>query len=245
LTEYEDVKIKNPEGQTLDAWWVHHTDGQPRPTLLYCHGNGDDLSMLSEVSKLFYDYGVDALLFDYRAYGNSEGTPQDLSEKALDEDAQSAYLWLLKEKNLDEKTIIIWGHSLGSSVAAELATHNHPAGLILEGAFPSVYRVGRSRYPWLLLFPMMVNDKFPTIRYVAQRTCPLLEIHGNVDHIIPIGLGKEVFEAAAQPKQWVEVPGMNHINFPSLAMQYKDRIMDWTTTCVTPVQPQETPAITQ
>jgi fermentation-respiration switch protein FrsA (DUF1100 family) len=244
LTDYENVKFKNPEGQTLDAWWVRHTDGQPHPVLLYCHGNGDDLSMLSEVSKLFYDYGVDALMFDYRAYGNSEGTPQDLSEKALDEDAQSAYAWLLKEKQVDEKNLIVWGHSLGSSVAAQLATHDHPAGLILEGAFPSVYRVGRSRYPWLLLLPFMVNDKFPTIQYVAQRTCPLLEIHGDIDHIIPIGLGQEVFDAAVQPKQWIAVPGMNHINFPSLAMQYKEPVMAFIQKCTGTTQPVTTPTET-
>jgi fermentation-respiration switch protein FrsA (DUF1100 family) len=77
----------------------------------------------------------------------------------------------------------------------------------------------------------MVNDRFPTIQYVAQRTCPLLEIHGDVDHIIPIGLGKEVFEAAAQPKQWLQVPGMNHINFPSLAMQYKGPVMEFIQKC--------------
>ncbi len=231
LTDYDEVKIKNPAGQALNAWWVRHTDGQPHPALIYCHGNGDDLSMLSEVSKLFYDYGFDALLFDYRGYGASEGTSADLSETAVDEDAQTAYNWLLKEKNVDEKNLVVWGHSLGSSVAAEIAAHNHPAGLILEGAFPSVYRVGRSRYPWLFLLPIMVHDKFPTIQYVTQRTCPLLMIHGENDHIIPIELGQEVFQAAAQPKQWMAVPGMNHLNFPSLALKYKDPVMDFVQKC--------------
>jgi len=231
FTQYENVRFGNPKHQNLDAWWVRHTDGKPHPVLLYCHGNGDDLSMLSEVSKLFYDYGFDALMFDYRDYGQSDGSSGDLSENALDEDAQTAYNWLLKNRKVDQSNIIIWGHSLGSSVAAQLAAHNHPAGLILEGAFPSVYQVGRSRYPWLFLLPTMVEDKFDTELYVTQRTCPLLMIHGQNDNIIPIRLGKEVFEAAAEPKQWIEVPGMNHINFPSLAMKYKDPIMAFVQTC--------------
>jgi fermentation-respiration switch protein FrsA (DUF1100 family) len=77
----------------------------------------------------------------------------------------------------------------------------------------------------------MVHDKFPTIYYVTQRTCPLLMIHGENDHIIPIELGQEVFNAANQPKQWLSVPTMNHINFPSLAMKYKDPVMAFVQKC--------------
>jgi fermentation-respiration switch protein FrsA (DUF1100 family) len=191
---------------------------------------------LAAVSKLFYDFGFDALLFDYRSYGNSEGTKRDLSEKALDEDAMTAYQWL-RSKGIDEHNVIIWGHSLGSSVAAELASQIHPAGLILEGAFPSVYAVSRSRFPWLLLFRFMIHDPFETDRYVAQRTCPLLEIHGERDKVIPIALGEKVYQAASEPKQWLPVPGMNHFDFPCLASQYRQSIMDWVNECVKTEKP--------
>lgn len=230
LTQYQDVKFKNPEGQILDAWWIHHKDGKTHPALLYCHGNGANLSLLSEVSKLFYDFGFDALIFDYRAYGDSEGVKSDLSEKAVDEDAMAAFQWL-KAKGINEHSIIIWGHSLGSSVAAELATQTHPAGLILEGAFPSVYAVSRYRYPWLMIFPFMIHDKFETINYVKERTCPLLEFHGENDTIIPFSLGQQVYQAAVDPKQWIAIPKMNHMDFPSLAMQYRKPIMDWVEKC--------------
>lgn len=236
LTEYEDVKFKNPEGQTLDGWWVHHSDGQPHPVLLYCHGNAANLSLLSQVSKLFYDFGFDALLFDYRSYGDSEGSKTGLSEKAVDEDALSAFQWL-KDKGIDEHGIIIWGHSLGSSVAAQLATQTHPAGLILEGAFPSIYAVSRARFPWLWIFPFMIHDKFETVRYVAERTCPLLEIHGESDTIIPFALGERVYQAAAEPKQWLAIPGMNHLDFPSVATQYQQPIMDWVAKCEETAKP--------
>jgi hypothetical protein len=236
LTDYTDVKFKNPEGQMLDAWWICHQDGQTHPTLLYCHGNAANLSLLSQVSKLFYDFGFDALIFDYRAYGDSEGTKSDLSEKAVDEDAMSAFQWL-KDKGIDEHSIIIWGQSLGSSVAAELATQTHPAGLILEGAFPSIYDVCRFRYPWLLIFPFMIHDQFNTIQYVTQRICPLLEIHGESDTIIPFALGQQVYQAAADPKQWLPVPNMNHMDFPSLATQYQQQIMDWVAKCEEAAKP--------
>ncbi len=236
LTDYTDVKFKNPEGQTLDAWWISHQDGQTHPTLLYCHGNAANLSLLSEVSKLFYDFGFDALIFDYRAYGDSEGSKSDLSEKAVDEDAMSAFQWL-KDKGIDEKTILIWGQSLGSAVAAELATQTHPAGLILEGAFPSIYDVCRFRYPWLMIFPFMIHDQFNTIQYVTERTCPLLEIHGESDTIIPFALGQQVYQAAVDPKQWIPVPNMNHMDFPSLATQYQQQIMDWVAKCEEAAKP--------
>ncbi|HXL73859.1 MAG TPA: alpha/beta hydrolase [bacterium] len=236
LTDYEDVKFKNPEGQTLDGWWICHQDGQIHPTLLYCHGNAANLSLLSEVSKIFYDFGFDALIFDYRAYGDSEGTRSDLSEKAVDEDAMAAFQWL-KNKNIEEKNIIIWGHSLGSSVAAELSTQTHPAGLILEGAFPSIYAVSRARFPWLLIFPFMITDQFNTALYVTERTCPLLEIHGESDTIIPFALGQQVYQAAVDPKQWIPVPNMNHMDFPSLATQYHQQIMDWVAKCEEAAKP--------
>jgi len=220
LTQFEAVHFKNPEDQMLSGWWISHQDGQTHPTLLYCHGNAANLSLLSEVSKLFYDFGFDALIFDYRAYGDSEGSKSDLSEKAVDEDAMSAFQWL-KDRGIDEKTIILWGQSLGSSVAAELATQTHPAGLILEGAFPSIYDVCRFRYPWLLIFPFMIHDQFNTALYVTQRTCPLLEIHGESDTIIPFALGQQVYQAAVDPKQWLPVPNMNHMDFPGLATQYQ------------------------
>jgi fermentation-respiration switch protein FrsA (DUF1100 family) len=236
LTQFEAVHFKNPDGQMLSGWWISHQDGQTHPTLLYCHGSAANLSLLSEVSKLFYDFGFDALIFDYRAYGDSEGSKSDLSEKAVDEDAMSAFQWL-KDRGIDEKTILIWGQSLGSAVAAELATKTHPAGLILEGAFPSIYDVCRFRYPWLLIFPSMIHDPFNTALYVTQRTCPLLEIHGESDTLIPFSLGQQVYQAAVEPKQWIPVPNMNHNDFPGLATQYQQQIMDWVTKCEETAKP--------
>ncbi|HEY5037433.1 MAG TPA: alpha/beta hydrolase, partial [bacterium] len=126
---YQNVSFPSYDGVTLTGWWMQHPKSTaPRPVLLYCHGNADDLSMLAEVSRLFYDFGFDELLFDYRSYGASEKAPKGLSEKALDGDALAAYQWV-KAKGFQDKQMMIWGHSLGSSVAAWLATQTHPAGL--------------------------------------------------------------------------------------------------------------------
>jgi fermentation-respiration switch protein FrsA (DUF1100 family) len=230
LKNFKDVSFASFDGVTLTGWWMEHPERDShRPILLYCHGNADCVSQLAEVSKIFYDFGFDTLIFDYRSYGGSQKAP--LSEKAVDGDALAAYQWL-KAKGIPDSRIIIWGHSLGSSVAAELATQTHPAGLILEGAFPSIYAVNHQRNPWLLVFPFMIWDKFDTEKYVAERTCPLLETHAEKDTIIPIELGRVVFDNAAGPKQWLVIKGINHNDFPSVAYQYEKPIQDFTKKCL-------------
>jgi hypothetical protein len=227
--EWKEVSFTSADGVNLTGWWITHQSPVKRPVLLYCHGNADCLSQLAEVSKIFYESGFDALLFDYRSYGGSQKAP--LSEEAVDADALAAYQWL-KARGIPEGRIILWGHSLGSSVAARLATQAHPAGLILEGAFPSIQAVGRHRTPWLLVPSFLLWDKFETGKYVAERTCPLLEIHAEKDNVIPMVLGQKVYEQAAEPKQWLLIKGINHNDFPSVAGQYKDVLSQFTQGCL-------------
>ena len=230
LKGYRDVSFPSLDGVTLTGWWIVHPGKDPRrPVLLYCHGNADCLSQLAEVSKIFYDFGFDALIFDYRSYGGSQKAP--LSERAVDGDAQAAYQWL-KARGIPDDRILVWGHSLGSSVAAELASQTRPAGLILEGAFPSIYAVSRQRNPWLLVPPSLIWDKFETGKYVSERTCPLLEIHAEKDTIIPIELGQRTFEEAAEPKKWLVIQGINHNDFPSVAYRYLEPIQAFTQSCL-------------
>lgn len=228
--KFQEISFPSSDGVSLTGWWVEHPGKDAkRPILLYCHGNADCVSQLAEVSRIFYDFGFDEFIFDYRSYGGS--AKAQLSEKAVERDARSAYEWL-KSKGLPDKRILIWGHSLGSSVAAELASETHPAGLILEGAFPSICAVSRLRDPWLLVFPFMILDRFETEKYVTRRDCPLLMIHAEKDTIIPIELGRRVFEKASEPKRWVEVKGIDHNNFPSVAYEYKKPIQDFVKECL-------------
>lgn len=227
---FTEVSFPSSDGVTLTGWWIQHPQKDPkRPTLLYCHGNADCVSQLAEVSRIFYDFGFDMLIFDYRSYGGSEKAT--LSEPAVDQDALSAYKWVSATGIKDDR-IIIWGHSLGSSIAAWLATQTHPAGLILEGAFPSIYAVSRLRNPWLLITPSMIHDPFETEKYVTERSCPLLMIHAEKDTIIPIGLGWRVFQEAPQPKQWIMVKNIDHNDFPSVARQYEQPIHQFVQKCL-------------
>ena len=221
-TPYKDLTLKSADGTEIHAWWIEHSDKKPeRPTLLYCHGNGGTLSELSEVSSIFYNLGWNVLLFDYRQYGKSGDGP--LTQKGVVADARAAYDWIIKE-GVPPTKILLWGHSLGSAVAAQLSKDVPIAGLILEGAFPSMYEIARKRYPWLAMFPFMIWDTFETGEAVKSHTFPLLVMHGALDTIIPLSLGERVFAIAGEPKEWLLVPDIGHVEFPSVHSRYDEQL---------------------
>lgn len=227
-TPFQEVSIPTPDGFTLNAWWLKHGDSdghtlERRPTLFYCHGNAANLSLLSEVASIFYSLGWNALLFDYRAYGKSTGSPSDLSELALLTDAQAAYDWL-KAEGIIEREVIVWGHSLGSSVATLHIGKNHPAALILEDPFPSVLSMARSAYPWLMLQDFMVWDKFETLPILRTSKIPKLIMHAERDEVVPIKLGQAVFAEASEPKEWILLHGIGHSDFPSVHKDYAGQL---------------------
>lgn len=227
---FESLRIPNNKGGELAAWWLAHPEPRMRPTLVYCHGNSANLSLLAEVASIFYSWGWNALLFDYRGYGNSSPAVDGFSEEGLMSDALTAYDWA--KSHVEESNIIIWGHSLGSSVAANLASRNSPAGLVVEGAFPSTLKMARRRFPWAAIFPFMIFDRFDTASYAAKRSFPLLVMHAENDRIVPWSYGREVFEEAAPPKEWLLVPAIGHKDFPAVAAGYagyfKDLSARWT-----------------
>ncbi|MBN8547850.1 MAG: alpha/beta hydrolase [Deltaproteobacteria bacterium] len=216
---FESLRIPTPHGAELEAWWLRHPGENARPTIVYCHGNAADLSSLAEVSSIFYSWGWNALLFDYSGYGKSSPATNGFSEELLLADAQAAYDFA--KAQVPETSILVWGHSLGSSVAARLAAQNSPAGLILEGAFPNLLSMARRRYPWAPIFSWMLFDHFETETYVLRRAYPLLVMHGEGDRVIPVALGRKVYETAAEPKQWLLVPEIGHKDFPSVSARYR------------------------
>lgn len=211
---YEAVSFPSSESVTLSGWLIPPPKDAKDPfTILYCHGNAANLSLLVGTARALHDQGFALLLFDYREYGESGRGRSGLGEEALAEDARAAYAFLLS-RGVEGRRIVLWGQSLGSAVAARLAVEARPAGLVLEGAFPSTFRLARRLYPWLLLPPFLIWDRFETVKRVKERTCPLLVLHAGEDEIIPPDLGWRVFESAAEPKRWLVIPGVGHNDLP-------------------------------
>lgn len=223
---FERVDIKTTEGANIKGWWVENIESSLPYSLFYCHGNGADLSRLSEVSSIFYKFGFDTLLFDYRGYGESDPAKEGISQKTVLEDARAAFTWL-KAKNPNQK-IIAWGHSLGASVCAEIAAEFDFEKLILEGAFSSIASMANHRYPLIPTIDMFIYNPFSTLNAVQNRKGqPLLMLHATNDTIVPYVEGKKVFEAAPEPKEWIELTNIDHNDFPSVSNLYKDRILSW------------------
>ena len=147
--------------------------------------------------------GVNQLTFDYRGFGESAGS---ISEQGLYDDAHAAYEYLRDRIGVPPDRIIIYGHSLGSAVAIELATQVEAAGLIVEGAMTSVPDRAQEVYPYLPI-RLIARSRFDSINRIESVRMPKLFMHATDDTTIPIAHGRRLFERAAEPKEFVEVGG--------------------------------------
>jgi pimeloyl-ACP methyl ester carboxylesterase len=176
-------------------------------TLLVCHGTGGNIMYVLDTIELFQGLGLNCLVFDYRGYGRSAGRP---TEAGTYLDAQGAWDWLVREKHVPPEGIIVFGHSLGGSIAAHLAGRVRPGGLVIEGAFTSYRDMGAHLYPYLPVRPF-ARFRYDTRAYLREVRCPVLVIHSREDELVPFKFGLRLFEAAPEPKQFVEIRG-GHID---------------------------------
>jgi fermentation-respiration switch protein FrsA (DUF1100 family) len=174
--------------------------------LLYLHGNAGNItsSVLPQFYARWHALGLNVLAIDYRGYGESD--PRTPSEAGTYADAQAAYDWLRSVRRVPPEAIVIYGHSLGSGVATELALHVQASGLILEGAFTSVPDIGAEEYPW---YPvrLLATQRFASIEKIGRVAMPKLIMHASDDHIVPFAHGQRLFAAASAPKEFVELKG--------------------------------------
>jgi fermentation-respiration switch protein FrsA (DUF1100 family) len=219
--EYEPVTLSTPDGQSLAAWFVP-AEGAER-TVLFCHGNAGNISHRLDTLKMFHELGLNCLIVDYRGYGESSGKP---TEKGTLIDILTGFQWLIEEKGTRPEQIILFGRSLGGSVAAMIAKDINPGGLVLESAFTSFDDVGSHYYPWL---PVRLFSRFDynTLEAVRQVTCPVLVIHSPDDEIIPFKFGQQIYDAAPEPKQFAELKGTHNEGIYDNGSLYKQIWQDW------------------
>ena len=202
----EDVWFQSGDGTKLFGWYVEAQ--ADRPVILWCHGNAGNIINRLENLRELYRIGLSVFIFDYRGYGRSQGKP---SEEGLYQDALGAYDYLTRTRMIRPERIVVFGRSLGAAVAGEVAVQKPAAGLILESAFPSIGAVAKFHYGgvpvhWLLGANFALIDRLP------QLSLPKLIIHGEKDDIIPLELGRQVFEAAKPPQSFYVIEGADHNN---------------------------------
>lgn len=233
---FEELTLRTADGIAIAAWYVPHPN--PKGTIIFCHGNAGNIAdRISDLQRL-HRMGVNVLIFDYRGYGQSEGTP---SEKGTYADAEAAWAYVIEQRGEPSKRVVIFGRSLGGAVAIELAARaqtsggdraddgkrlgrsGQPAGLVVESTFTNIVDVGRLHYPWLPV-NWIVTYRYESIDKVGNVTCPKLFFHGKDDSLIPIELGRRLFEAAAEPKTFVETPGQHGEAGYSYAPEFTQRL---------------------
>lgn len=203
LPGVDEIEFRAADGTRLLAWWSRAKPGQP--TLLYFHGNGGSLYNRSERIRKYMEQGRGIFMMTYRGYGGSEGTP---SEAANVSDAITAYETLVAE-GVPPSDIVLYGESLGSGIAVQVAAAKPVSGLILDAPYTSIVDVARLHYP-LLPSSLLMRDRYETMRFIGQVEVPLLIVHGEADTVIPVAMGRAVYAAARGLKELVTVPGAGH-----------------------------------
>jgi fermentation-respiration switch protein FrsA (DUF1100 family) len=206
---FEDAEFTAADGTRIHGWYVPAP--APRAVALFSHGNGGNLSHRADFVRLLRDrLRISTLIYDYRGYGRSEGTP---NEAGLLQDARAARAWLARRAAIAEQEIILFGESLGGAVSVDLAVDG-ARGLVLQNTFSSLPDVAAYHYTWLPV-RLLLRTQFDSIRKISDFHGRLLQFHGDRDEIVPLPLAQRLFAAANEPKRFVLVEGGNHNDPPS------------------------------
>jgi len=202
--EFEEVRLQVSEQESIHGWYFPVDTSAS--TVLFCYGNAGNKSRRTTSILFFTELGVNLAIFDYRGYGQSDGSP---GEQNCYDDVKKVYDWLVNEKNIPPAKIIIFGRSLGGAIATELAARVQCAGLIVESSFTNIAQISQ------LMFPYFFADKltkfsFDTIAKIRNINCPLLVTHSTDDELIPFSMGQQLFEKGAEPKYFFEFTGRHN-----------------------------------
>ncbi len=202
----EDVYFTSADGTKLHGWYFHHA--QPRAHVLYCHGNGDCVAYHAEyLQRLSESQRIAIFSFDYRGYGRSEGTP---SEAGVLQDSIAARDWLANRAELPLQQIVLMGRSLGGAVAVDLAAESGARGIILQNTFTSMPDVAAPMY-WFLPVRLFMRTQYNSAAKIDRYSGPLLQSHGTADRLVPIGVGKKLFDLApTHTKAFFPIDGGDH-----------------------------------
>jgi fermentation-respiration switch protein FrsA (DUF1100 family) len=211
---HEDVTLTTSDGIRIHAWYLPAAPAAgatpagapPLGTVLFLHGNAGNISHRLENGIHLTRLGLAVLLVDYRGYGRSEGSPD---EAGVYRDADAAYDYLMRRPDASPDRLVIFGRSLGAGPAVDLAVRRRCRALVIESAFCSTRALARELFPYSLFAPF-IPDRFRSLAKIRNLACPLLVVHGTRDEIIPYRHGRALYEAAPDPKRFLDLEGAYH-----------------------------------
>ncbi len=206
LTHADEITLTAADGTKLIAWYTPARDGEP--TILFLHGKGGALKGRTDRYRFYTGEGFGVLFLSWRGYGGSAGVP---SEQGFNQDADAAYDWLMAQGVSPEKLFLV-GESLGTGLAVQLAARKPVRAVALEAPYDSVASVAAERYWWLPV-NYLINDRFDSLKAIANVRVPLLIHHGDADTTIPIAAGRRLYDAANDPKQFIALKDGTHAIF--------------------------------
>ncbi len=223
--DFEEVWLTASDGTVLHSWFVPGPGRGSGVTALFFHGNAGNISHRLEMLEVIHELGLNCLIFDYRGYGRSRGTP---SERGMYKDGEAAWNWLVRDRGVPVDKIVCWGRSLGGPVAARLAGDHGPGALIIESTFTSLPDLGQKIYPFLPV-NLISRLRFPTRKHVQELSCPVLVVHSTEDEIVPFAFGKKLFRAAPEPKRFLRIHGGHNNGFVLSRKIYVDGVREFLT----------------
>lgn len=207
LNSFLEQTLTTSDGVNILGWFKRPEDSS-KPIILYFQGNAGNIGDRAHKLEVFAKRGYGILAISYRGYAGSEGNP---TEAGLIKDGEAALAFLAKQ-GYETKNIILFGESLGSGVATQLAVKADFAAVVLEAPFSSAVSVGQKTY-WFVPVGLLLKDKFKSIEFAPKITSPVLIMHGTKDKIVPYSEGKKLFEAVKSKKKFVTVDGAGHLYF--------------------------------
>jgi fermentation-respiration switch protein FrsA (DUF1100 family) len=207
----EEIFLKTSDGEEINALFYQ---GQRDEVILYFHGNAGDLSGWHFAAEDFVAQGFSVLIIDYRGYGKSSGK---ISEDGFYIDAETAYNFLLNTKAYTPQDIIIYGRSIGTGVAVDLAVKHKTKGLVLESAYTSLPALANEKLP--MLFPSLyIRYNFDNLKKIESLESPVILIHGTLDTLIPFTHTKKLAAKIRGKKKVILIDGGAHNDLNSFPL---------------------------
>jgi len=214
IVKVEKVKILTPDNLQLNGWF-HKKNLADYKTIVYFHGNAGTLDNRIHKLNHFKDINVNFLIIAWRGFSGNKGKP---TENGLYIDGKSAVDWVMK-KGVKEENIVLYGESLGTGIASEIAQNKNFAGVILETPFTSMVDAAKNFYPFIPI-GLLLKDRYENKKKVININIPIMIMHGERDNIVPFSMGKKIFEIANEPKYSYFTKYDNHM------MEYDDQLID-------------------
>ncbi len=215
----ENGWFNSADGTRLNGWFYASQTKPEVATIVFFHGNGGNIVNVGWLAQRFASHGFNVLIFDYRGYGVSDGVAAN--EVDLYADGDAAVDFVTKQKSIRPEQIVLYGHSLGTTVVADVASRRAVGAVVIESGLSSASSFADSALPWLPHFlHFLGKNRFESARKLKTVSAPILIAHGDPDHTIPTSEAKLLYAAANEPKKLLIVPGAGHVVFSDAGERY-------------------------